>query len=143
MWAVLCGFPTTWETLVFPHLPQHLFLPSFWCVTVCVFVFRVFVHVHICVHACGGRRSTSGVILQELPTLVFEMGSLTGTWGSPVHLGWLQGTPKTNLPLPSQTWGWKHSSLYPWLFTYVLETELNLMCKCTHTVLHFTWTSSL
>lgn len=99
-WAVLCGFPTTWEILLFPHLPQHLFLPSVWCVTVCVFV-----HVHICVHTYGGWRSTSGVILQELSTLFFEMGSLTGTWGSPVHLGWLQGTLKTKLRLPSQTWG--------------------------------------
>lgn len=125
---------------MFPHLPRHLFLPSVWCVTVCVFV-----HVHICVHTCGGRRSTSGVILQELPTLVFEMESLTGTWGSPVHLGWLQGTPQTNLSLPSQTWGWKHSSLYLWLLhvCWRLNSGPRSYVQMTCPVLHFTWTSSL
>jgi hypothetical protein len=39
--------------------------------------------MHTYVHACGDQGSAaSGVILQQVSTLVFEAGSLTGTWGS-------------------------------------------------------------
>lgn len=59
------------------------------------------------------------------------MASLIGTWGSPVHLGWLQGTPKTNLSLPSQTWGWKRSSLCLWLL-HACWTELRSSILCAN-----------
>lgn len=31
-------------------------------------------HVHMCVHVCGGHRSTLGAILQKPSTLSFEIG---------------------------------------------------------------------
>jgi hypothetical protein len=49
-----------------------------WCTCVCGSIY-----MHTYVHACGDQGSAaSGVILQQVSTLVFEAGSLTGTWGS-------------------------------------------------------------
>lgn len=42
--------------------------------------------MHMYVVAYGGQGSTSGVIFQELSTLVFETESPTGTQNSPVRL---------------------------------------------------------
>ena len=45
--------------------------------------FYLGIYMHTYVHACGDQGSAaSGVILQQVSTLVFETGSLTGTWGS-------------------------------------------------------------
>lgn len=45
-----------------------LFLtPHILCVCVCA----------LCEHACGGQRSTSGIIIKELFSLIFETGSLS------------------------------------------------------------------
>lgn len=42
--------------------------------------------MHMHVVAYEGQRSTSGVLFQELSTLVFETESPAGTWNSPVRL---------------------------------------------------------
>ena len=38
---------------------------------------RVFLCVRVCVHACGGQRSRSGVISPALPTYLVEIGPLS------------------------------------------------------------------
>lgn len=38
----------------------------------------VYVQVHVCSHTSENQRTTSYIILQELSTLVFEAGFLTG-----------------------------------------------------------------
>lgn len=61
--------------------------------------------VHTHVHVCGGQRTTSGVILQVLPTLFFETG-LSVTWNSQSRLGWptSKQAPTTCLPLSLLYW---------------------------------------
>lgn len=58
--------------------------------------------VRMCMCACGDQRSTSDVIrltfvsdVNQKPTiLIFKIGSLTRTWGSPVRLDWLPESPR-------------------------------------------------
>lgn len=65
------------------------------CVCMCVYVLALVcayvcmcvctcakVHMIMCLHVYGDHRSTSGMIPQKVPTLPFELGALTGTWGT-------------------------------------------------------------
>lgn len=56
--------------------------------------------VAVCVHMCesGGQsvRTPAGIAPQKPFTSLFEMESLTGTWGSPIRLGWLAGEPQVS-----------------------------------------------
>lgn len=56
----------------------------------------------MCVCPCGSLRSTLGSVLQELATLIFETGFLSGSWGPQFQLGWLASdvVPR-GLPVPS------------------------------------------
>ena len=64
------------------HIHWHLVLITFvlpWMnnIMLCVYM-GVFLWAHMCVHACRGQRSTSGIIPWVSSTLVFETVSLIG-----------------------------------------------------------------
>lgn len=78
--------------------------------------------------ACADCRATSGVTAWGLATLLFEIGSFTGTQGSLIRPSLLageggSGAPDILLDLPSPFWGYK-CELLCLAFTRVWRIEL-------------------
>lgn len=72
-----------------------------------------------CMGLCGGRRSILGVLLSEPFTLLFETGSLTGTWFSVIRLVSGHWVPRIFLSLPLST-GTASVCHHAWLYMWVL-----------------------
>lgn len=54
-------------------------------------------YVVVCLHVCDHREardSTLGMVTQKPSTLLFEIGFLSGTWGSPIQPGRLAQEPQ-------------------------------------------------
>lgn len=85
--------------------------------------------VHMHVHVCGGQRTTSGVILQVLPTLSFETG-LSVTWNPQSRLGWptRKQAPTSCLPLSPLYWDYVTMPNFVKKM-WVLEFELRSLCS--------------
>jgi hypothetical protein len=87
----------------------------------------MWLHVHMCTHACGGLRLIVGLISDSSSTLFSETGSLnqsqnypTGLF-SPASLIW-------GKPLVSAFWGWNYSRpAYSLAFTLVLGIEIQIL----------------